>query len=247
MLQAPPAKEDPPSPQSHVSLPWGTDASDGEEEPNAFALAAAVLRVFHSQSIALTGTVMQAPPAKEDPPSPQSHVSSPWGTDASDGEEEPNAFALAAAAEHVLHRRPTTVSEGNQAAMREVGVSGERHAYALIASLSFVELLLPRTCGRQVARLLLRTCSCAPSRRAFCLCISSAGRNLGWMQPSEHCLQTSCLISCMHAGGWFRNLLVRQKTADSQQLSESAEVPVEPPFLPPEPGAHGLKTIGPGT
>ena len=49
--------------------------------------------------------------------------------------------------------------------------------------------------------------------------------------------------ACGHAGGWFRNLLTRTKTNDSQELPEALEVPVEPPFLPPEAEQPGLQTM----
>ena len=48
---------------------------------------------------------------------------------------------------------------------------------------------------------------------------------------------------CARAGGWFRNLLTRTKTNDSQELPEALEVPVEPPFLPPEAEQPGLQTM----
>ena len=57
---------------------------------------------------------------------PRSHVSSPWNTDASEGEDEGGAVLSAAAAtRHALQAGTTaTLSEGNQAKMREVGATG---------------------------------------------------------------------------------------------------------------------------
>ena len=57
---------------------------------------------------------------------PRSHVSSPWNTDASEGEdEEGGVLSAAAATRHALQAGTTaTLSEGNQAKMREVGVTG---------------------------------------------------------------------------------------------------------------------------
>lgn len=58
---------------------------------------------------------------------PRSHMSSPWGTDASESDEEDTVFSAAAAARHALASQGTAskaVNEANQAKMRETGVTG---------------------------------------------------------------------------------------------------------------------------
>ena len=60
---------------------------------------------------------------------PRSHMSSPWGTDASDSDDEDTVFTQAAAARHALSSTSRNLSESNQAKMRETGVTGgQRHA-----------------------------------------------------------------------------------------------------------------------
>ena len=72
-------------------------------------------------------TCLQAREGTSGASTPRSHVSSPWNTDASEGEDEgTSVLSAAAATRHALQAGTTaTLSEGNQAKMREVGVSGE--------------------------------------------------------------------------------------------------------------------------
>ncbi|KAK9802575.1 hypothetical protein WJX73_006322 [Symbiochloris irregularis] len=61
------------------------------------------------------------------PGSPHSHMSSPWGTDASGSDEDETVFSVAAAARHSLAQGGSasrSLSVANEAKMRETGVTG---------------------------------------------------------------------------------------------------------------------------
>ena len=59
-----------------------------------------------------------------------SHMSSPWGTDASESDEEDSVFSAAAAARHALAagNASRALSDSNQAKMRETGATGMQSA-----------------------------------------------------------------------------------------------------------------------